>query len=164
MTRLVFLPPTDEAEPRPYGWLLAAVGFLGLLQAFSIFPFAYYSWDFGPFCFAIAAPLGMPSLFLNLFAYLGIRRLSNRRALSKTWERYLSREMVVANGIAILFGFIALITGYLIGAENNPWLGDISVLGFLGGSMAVALIFFSFNALGLLGGLVLIAMHRKRDR
>jgi len=148
------LVPPDDSLPNTYSVLLAVLGLLALAQSLLLFGFSYFFWDFGPFCLG-AAVWGAASLVINLLTYRACRRLYSKHLLSPSAALFTSSGMMIVNGLALILGLIALTAGAVVGAANNPWLEDITSLDFIVGSVAMVLIFYPFNALGVAGGLAL---------
>lgn len=158
-----FLKLPDKTLPRTYAALLGALGLSSLCQSLLLFSFSYFSWDFGPFC-CLAAPWGTAFLIVNFLTYHACRKLYTKRAISQRAARFIAIEAMIANGLPILLGIVSLSLGFLMGARNNLWLGNITGPGLVLGAIAIALIFYPFNGLGLMvSAITLVLIQRQRN-
>ena len=143
--------------------LLAAMGTAGLIAALSLAGFAYLSGDFGPFCIGIA-PWGFAMLVANVLTYRECRKRFESGTISRPAARYVSLEALSANGIPMLVAFAAIVAGLFYGSRNDEWMGELTGTSFLLGAGAMVLIFFPFNALGVLESSLTTLFVRRQKR
>jgi hypothetical protein len=163
MATLRELLEPDPTAPRRYVILLLAAGLGSALLAVPLFLTAFYYEGFGALCI-LALPIGFLVLMIDVLAYRAARQSYAVQQLSPQGARFMAREALATNGLPVSLAYLALLSGFLLGSENQQWLPGLDSLQLLGGAAFLVFVFLPFNFMGALAAFAILRVLGRHPR